>query len=380
MTTGARKLLYLVTEDWFFRSHFLSRARAARDAGYEVVVAARYRNGTAWAEKEGFRTATIDFDRAGLNPFGETAMIGRIAALYRRERPTLVHHVALKPILYGSAAARLSGVRNIVNAPVGLGFVFTSTSPRARFLSPIVGTALHLLLNPRGSKVVLENGDDLHWLAERGALRKSDAVRIPGSGVDVRQFAPSPEPEGPIVVLMIARMLADKGVREFTAAARMLAGGNLPIRFLFAGAPDPSNPTSISQGELRRWQDEGVVEWLGMREDVPDLLRASHIVALPSYREGLPKVLLEAMAAGRPIVATDVPGCREATRDGENGLLVPPRDAKALTDAIVRLAADRPLRARMGANGRARAEREYAAEVVDRQTLELYATFDSGTR
>lgn len=372
MAAGRPRLIYLITEDWFFSSHFIERARAARAAGYDVVIASRYAEGHAWIAQEGFRPVSLNFNRGGVNPFREIATVARIWRLYRQERPALVHQVALKPILYGSMAALLAGVPHIVNAPVGLGFVFTSHHRRARWLLPFVRWSLQLLLNPRGSKTVFENADDLRLFVDGGAVRAGDACLIRGAGVDIDRIRPSPEPEGPLTVLMVARMLADKGVREFVEAARMLRRRDPSMRFLLAGSPDHLNPSSIDEAELRRWHAEEIVEWHGFRGDVAAMLASSHIVALPSYREGLPKALLEAMAAGRPIVTTDVPGCRDAVRDGENGLLVAARDAQALADAIARLAGDKDMRRRMGAAGRSRAEAEFSADSVNRQTLVLY--------
>jgi glycosyltransferase involved in cell wall biosynthesis len=314
----------------------------------------------------------VAFARRRTNPLAEIGTIQEIARHYRALKPDIVHHVALKPTLYGSMAARYVGVRNIVNAPVGMGFVFTSDSAKSRTLRPVVTAALRVLLNPRGSKIVFENRDDRREFIARGAAREADSVVIRGAGIDIATFAPSPEPPPPITVVLVARMLWDKGVGEFVGAARALRSPNR--RFLLAGTGDPQNPESISEDELRSWHDEGIVEWLGHRTDIPAVLAHAHIACLPSYREGLPKSLLEALAAGLPVVTTDVPGCRETVTDGVNGLLVPPRDANALAAALWTLIEDADLRRQFGAAGRQRAETEFASSIVIAQTLKLYAT------
>lgn len=366
------KLLYLITEDWFFCSHFLERAIAAQAAGYEVIVVAREGAHGTVIRNAGLRLIPLDIQRRGLNPLSELRILLAIWRIYRIERPDLLHHIALKPILYGSFSARLTGLRHLINAPVGMGFVFTSNSRLSRLLRPLVLTTMRWLLNPSGSKVVFENNDDLRDFVANGMVQYSDAILIRGAGVNLDLFQPHLEPEGIPVVVLTARMLWDKGVSEFVDAARQLRKEGVNARFLLVGAPDSGNPAAIAVTQLQTWHAEGVIEWLGYRDDMPTVLASSHIVCLPSYREGLPKSLIEALVAGRPVVTTDVPGCREVVIDGKNGLLVPPRDAAALGLALKRLIRDRPLRVRLGINGRERAVREFASSIVIDATLRLY--------
>lgn len=371
---GKPKLVVLLTEDWFFCSHFFDRALAARQDGYDVTVLAHDNGKSAQIRAAGIDFVPIPFRRRGLNPLSEFRTLRAILGAYRRLQPILVHQVALKPMLYGSLAARLAGIRSVVNAPVGLGFVFASDSLKSRLLRPFVRLALRLLMNPRGSKVVFENGDDLKQFVERGVVRREDAVLIRGAGVDVDLYAPAAEPPDPPVVTLVARMLWDKGIGDFVEAARRLRTDGVSASFRLVGAPDPQNPATISEAQLCAWHEEGVIEWLGQRDDIPAVLAQSHIACLPSYREGLPKSLLEAMAAGLPIVATDVPGCREVIKHGVSGLLVPPRDSARLATALRQLIEDRALRRRFGLAGRQRAEREFASPIVIGQTLAVYAT------
>lgn len=374
-------LLYFVTEDWFFCSHFIERAVAAQRAGYEVSVLTRVREHGDRIRAEGLSLIPIEIQRKGLNPFRELSTILQLILIYRRERPHLVHHFALKPIIYGTLASWLASIEHCVNAPVGMGFVFSSSSRLARLIRPMVRLTLRALLNPSGSRVVFENADDLAEAVASGLVRSQAAVLIRGAGVDIVRFRPYPELDGIPKVVLVARMLWEKGVGEFVEAARRLRARKVAARFLLVGAPDSESPAAIPVSQLQAWARENVVEWWGQRSDIAEILADSHIVCLPSYyREGLPKALLEALAAGRPIVATDAPGCREAVRHGDNGFLVPNRDPEALAEALARLIQDPLLRQRMGACGRRRAETEFASSLVCEATLALYRELLAGKK
>lgn len=364
------KLLYFVTEDWFFCSHFLDRAVAAQQAGFQVSVLTRVNRHGQTILDNGINLIPLEFERSKLNPLREMSLIKGLVSLYRRERPDIVHHVALKPILYGSLVAKIAGIRAIVNAPVGMGYVFSSKQLKARLLRPLVLLAYRLLLNPFNSVAVFENPDDLTYFEKLGIVKYSRLIR--GAGVNTLQFGSSNEPNEIQVVLLAARMLWDKGVGEFVEAAKILQQQFISARFVLVGAPDKENPESINQSQLLEWQDAGIIEWWGQHEDMPQVFAQAHIVCLPSYREGLPKVLIEAAACGRPIVATDVPGCREIVRHNENGLLVPAKDPQALAAALNRLLNDAALRESMGKRGRAMVEAEFSTEYVVEQTLQLY--------
>jgi glycosyltransferase involved in cell wall biosynthesis len=365
-----RTLIFLLTEDWFFASHFWARGRAAKEAGWRVILIARESEATARIRASGIEVIPVPFMRRRLNPFAELGFALQLARMYRQIRPDLVHHIALKPIILGGLAARLAGMKHIVNAPVGLGFVFSSDKVLAKLLRPFVSLGLKLTLTPPGTRAIFENPDDLNVMSKAGMVRPEAAVLIRGAGVDIETFAPAPEPEGPIRVLLIARMIREKGVADFAAAARLLKG---KAEFVLVGAPDPGNPDTVTEGELRGWEEEGLVTWLGPRRDIADLLRGAHIACQPStFREGLPKSALEAMASGKPLVATDIPGCRETVVQDETGFLVPPRDPAALAAALERLIGDAALRARFGAAARRRAEQSFSDTVICAQTLSVY--------
>lgn len=362
------KLLFLVTEDWYFVSHRLPLARAARAAGYEVTVVTRLSRHGALLEAAGLRVIPFAMARRGMGPLRLAREVFGLQRLYRREKPDIVHHVALKPIVVGGIAARLAGVKASVSAFAGMGFLFAAEGrlPLARallerWLPWLVGRGAAIVQNAEDAALLRRLGippQRLHWVA--------------GAGVDVEQFSPQALPQGEAVVMLPARLLWDKGVGEFVAAARSLRRQRSDARFVLVGDPDPDNPASVSEADLAQWVREGVVEWWGRSDDMAATLGRAHVVCLPSYREGLPKVLLEAMACGRACVTTDTPGCRDAVRHGDNGLLVPPRDAQALAGAIARLLDDPLERTRMGARGRERAVAEFSQERVIEATLRIY--------
>jgi len=362
------KLLFLVTEDWYFVSHRLSIAIAAREAGYDVAVATRAKQHVEIIQKAGIRVIPFELSRRIGNPLAE--LMG-LFLLYRRERPDIVHHVALKPVFFGALAARLAGLSAQVNAVAGLGWLFISRSRTARWMSPVIRLILARLLNAPRCRVIVQNPDDAELLKEAG-VTESHLRMIRGSGIDTSEFSPFPEPPEPICVVLASRILWDKGVSEFVKAARQLKKEGVKASFILVGKPDLDNPASVPEKTLHAWQKEEIVEWWGYREDMIAVFHAAHVVCLPSYREGLPKVLLEAAACGRPIVATDVPGCREVVREGENGLLVPVRDAQALSEALLYLIKNSELRSQMGRRGREIVLKEFSSEKVIAQTLSLY--------
>lgn len=373
MTGAGRRVMFLVTEDWYFCSHRQPVARALRDAGWQVAVACRVDAHGDAIRAEGFALYPLALSRRSLDPFHLTAALLRIRRAYRDYRPDVVHHVALKPAVLGSLAARMAGVRGIVNAVAGLGFIYSSTRLKARLLRPLVTMVLRLLLDDRRTRVIVQNDDDGRALTLRGIVAPERLAVIRGSGVDLARFHPTPEPPGPVRAVMVSRMIAEKGVRELVAAARLLKARGTAVRITLAGEPDPENPSAIPASEIAGWHADGTVEHLGHVADVPALWAESHIAVLPSYYgEGVPLALIEAAAAGRPLVAADGPGLRDVARPGETGLLVPPRDAAALADAIARLAADPDLRARLGAGARRLAEERFGTDTVVAETLALY--------
>lgn len=320
----------------------------------------------------------VPMTRSGKNPLTELRTMLALYGLFRRVRPDVVHLVTIKPVLYGGVAARLARVPGMVSAISGLGFVFVARGARAAFVRAIVTVLYRVALGHPNSRIVFQNQSDRDVLRGLGAVRDRQVVMIRGSGVDLSEFAVTPEPAPPVVALMVARLLRDKGVMEYVEAARLLRQQNVEVRMLLAGGVDPGNPASVTEADVRAWRDEGIIEPLGERSDIASLYAAAHIAVLPSYREGLPRSLIEAAACGRAVVTTDVPGCRDAIEPGVTGLLVPSRDAHALAGAIARLVQDPSQRQRLGAAGRMLAEREFDIQDVCDQHLRLYRALRTG--
>ena len=371
MSLKGRKIVYLVSEDWYFCSHRLPLGIAAREAGAEVIVATRVNDHRAQIEAAGLRIAPIEMQRSGTNPLTDLSTIQQIIELYRREKPDLVHHVALKPILYGGYAAKRAGVPAIVNAVAGMGFIFISNSLFARTARPLIARAQRALMNRANTRTILQNPDDVEMYTQRIGVSPNGLTIIPGAGVDIDQFTVVPEPFAVPTAVCVSRMLRDKGIHELVAATRLLHAKGVEVRVRLVG-PTDDNPASIPRAILAEWNREGVVEVVGPSEDIAGEYARAHIAVLPSYREGLPKSLLEAAACGRPMVATDAPGCREVCIDGETGLRVPARTIEPLADALERLILDPALRQRLGENARHRAETIFAEKIINAQTLALY--------
>lgn len=367
------RLLFVCNQARFFLTHRLCLAEGAARAGYEVHVAVPLGSpGTERLLATGFTVHDVPMARSGINPVEESRAVLALARVYRRVRPDVVHHVTIKPVLYGSIVARAVGVPAVVNAVTGLGFAFADESFRARATRLVAGLLWRTAFGHPRLRAVFQNADDRDELVATGAVRAEQVVMTKGSGVDLQAFRPGAPAPGAPIVLFAARMLWLKGVGEFVEAARRLRARGVDARFVLVGDTD-ANPTSVPEAQLRAWAEEGAVEWWGRRDDMPVVLAQASVFCLPTYyREGIPKAILEAAACGLAIVTTDTRGCREAVTDGVDGLLVAPRDVDALVDALGRVLGDPALRAQLGAAARARAEREFGDAVVLARTLAAY--------
>lgn len=366
------KLLYVVAADWYFYTHRRQLALAAQRSGYEILLATQLGQYCERLTRDGISVFPIRLQRRGMNPAREMAAIFELISIYRRARPDIVHHVGLKPVIYGTFAALLTGVPAVVNAMGGLGYIFASRQLLARAFRGPVRMLLRLVLNRERVRVVLQTAHDRDVLVRLG-IRKCAIVVIRSAGVDLAEFRPAPELHEPLVVLLACRLLWDKGVGDFVQAARLLRAKGLSARFVLVGGPDPENPSSIPHVQIECWQKDGDVEWWGRKDEMPAVFAQSHVVCLPTtYGEGVPKVLLEAAACERPIIATDLPGCREIVRHGENGLIVPARSPEALAEAIRVLLESPDVRQRMGRKGRQIVEAEFSVERVAAETLAVY--------
>ncbi len=366
----APRLVYLVTEDWYFMSHRLPMARAARAAGFDVHVVARVKNHGASIEAQGFHLHPINWRRGSLDPGHVVESTLEIRRLYRLLKPDIAHHVAIQASIAGSIAA-LGLPIVCVNSINGLGAAFTGRSVKLRLVRPAVKMALRALINRSGSSALVQTPDDQKAL-ERLGMDPGRIVLIPGSGIDTEALTPLPEPTGPITSAFVGRLLEDKGVRTLVDAHDLLARRGRDFRLLIAGLPDPANPASIPSEEIEQWRRRPGIVPLGFVDDIATVWARAHIAVLPSRREGVPKSLLEAAACGRPIVAADVPGCRSVARQDVNALLVPADDASALADAIDRLAQAPQLRRRFAEAGRHLVEREFSSGRIGRDVVALY--------
>lgn len=366
----APRLLFLVTEDWYFVSHRLPMARAAKKAGFEVHVATQIGRHAAEIEAEGFVLHPVKWSRQTKNLLALAKEVIEIARLYRRIRPALVHHVALKPVIFGQLAATGMALPS-VNMVAGLGSGFIGQGLKAKLMRFALSSTLRFVLNRSRAITVVQNEDDRKALISLGIWPESIRL-VPGSGVDTAHLTPLPEPDGPITVGIAARMLEDKGIRPLVDAQSILRRRGHEIGLLLAGEPDPANRSSISEAEMKDFATRPGVTWLGHVGNIRDLWSRAHIAALPSRREGMPKSLLEAAAFGRPIIATDVPGCRDVGVENENALLVPVDNAEALANAIERLANDKTLRERFGRKSRERAETLFSSQAIGEKTVSIY--------
>lgn len=366
------KLLFVVTEDWYFVSHRLQLALAALNSGFDVALAARVTQHGSLIEKSGLTVFPVAFQRGRLGPFADLETIRRLVQIYRSYRPDIVHHVALKPVLYGTVAARITRVKSIVNALGGLGFVFSSDAIRARLLRKGVIPALRIALRNDHNRTIVQNIDDRSKLLALGISTPTSIRLIRGSGVDLTAYRCCDTLKQPPLVVLPARLLREKGVYEFVAAARQLHVLGVKARFALVGQVDPMNPSSIPAHQLETWKNEGHVEIWGWRQDMDAIFEQAQIVCLPSYHEGLPRALLEASACGCAIVASDIPGCRELIKHGETGLLVPPRDVTALVTALKYLIEHPAERKRLGQAARTTLDPDFTIETIVNQTLDIY--------
>lgn len=371
MNQQNNKVLYVVNDVDFFMSHRLSLAQELKQQ-FDVHLVLPHSPKLDDIRRLGFVVHAVNLDRRSINPFKDIITFLRFLSLYRREKPAIVHHFTIKPIIYGSIAARLSGVGKVINTITGLGYVFIGHSFGQRFLRHFVLEMYRLALRGPNVTTLFQNPDDIVLFRNLNVVTKEQSVLILGSGVDTNKYLPQPEPDGPVRVLLPARMLKDKGVIEFADAARLLM--DTKAEFCLVGRLDPNNPASLSERELRQLEKHSNnLKWLGYQQDMQTIYSQCHIVCLPSYREGLPMSLLEASACSKPIVATDVPGCRTVVVDGETGLLVESKNSADLAHHLRLLIENPAMRQSMGRAGRNYVTKYFDVKSINQQILSLYA-------
>jgi glycosyltransferase involved in cell wall biosynthesis len=375
---SVRRLLFVVNDTAIFASHRLPVAIAAGRAGYEVHLAALDSGALDVLRAHDIGFHQLRIDRTGLNPIADLRMALELGRIIRKVRPTLMHTVTIKPVIYGGILARLLGVPKLVSAITGLGQVFTDQRSMPPPVRALARALYRLALGHRNSCTIFQNPDDRAFMVGAKLVSIDRTALIRGSGVDMACFAPRPEPPRPAVVVLPARLLWDKGIGEFVEAARILRDACVDACLALVGEPPPHNRASVPRETIEGWVREGLVEWWGHQTDMPEIYARSHIVCLPSYYgEGVPRALIEAAACGRPIVTADTPGCREVVRHGVNGLLVPPRAAAALAEALRELLLDPARCEAMGRRGRELAVAEFSVEHVVEATLKVYAGLEA---
>ena len=364
------KAVLFANTDWYLYNFRIEYAKFLKSQGWDVVLMSPDGEYVEKIEALGFRHIDMEFSRKGMNPAAESDAIRRIREVYEAEQPDLVHHFTIKCMIYGSLAAQKVGVKSIVNSVTGLGFVFLSDKPHVKLVR---GVVKHLYKKAfKGTQVIFENPDDRALFLEMGLVGEDNSHVILGTGIDTDAFVPVRPPDSVPLTILPARMLWDKGIGEFVDAAAAIRREGINARFALIGKMDEGNPACIEYETLTRWQKEGNVEWWGWQDDIYTSISLADIVCLPSYREGLPKILLEAAACGRPIVTTDVPGCRETVINGVNGLLVEVKSAESLKNALVRLINDRDLRVKMGEASRNFAVTRFSNDIVNAETYKIY--------
>jgi glycosyltransferase involved in cell wall biosynthesis len=368
----SKKLLFVVNVDWFFLSHRLPIAIQAQQQGFQVHIATGLTDKLAELQRHGLIVHSLTLERSSSGLGSALHTIIQLWNVFKVVQPDVVHLVTIKPVLLGGLVARIARVPAVVAAVSGLGFVFTSLGAKAMMRRWLVGWLYRLAFGHRNLKVIFQNPDDLANLTKIAHLPNSKVTTICGSGVDLTKFNQTALPSGMPVVLLAARLLGDKGVREFVQAARLLKQAGSSARFCIAGSIDPANPASLTDTELTQWANEGFIELWGQQSNMPLALSSAYLVVLPSYREGLPKVLMEAAACGRAVVTTDVPGCRDAIEPDVTGVLVPARNVCALANALRELIMDQVRCQAMGDAGRALAERAFDVRQVVAAHLRIY--------
>ena len=364
------KVIFFANTDWYLYNFRFSLANALRDKGIEVVLLSPGGEYAKRLREAGFCWREIPLSKGKVNLFADIVSLIQLWNLYRKENPAIVHHYTIKCVVYGSCAAHLAGIKTIVNSVTGLGFIFTDNGQVRRILRSMILLAYRIVL--RNTRIIFQNPTDRDLFLSMKLATPDSVELIRGSGVDIDLFQPREEPQGVPVVLFPGRFLRDKGISEFVESARIVNNNGAKARFILAGDLYEGNPSSISARELQSWTNEGVVECWGWSGQMQNIYPLANIVCLPSYREGLSRTLIEACACGRAVVTTDVPGCRDVVKHGENGLLVPPKDPQALAKAILELIKSPGTRRQMALAGRKIAERDFSTEKIIQETLDVY--------
>lgn len=367
-----KRVLFVITEDWALISHRLHLVEAATEAGYEVALATRISKYKKTLENKGIRIFEWKLSRGSLNPIKEIIAIISLVKILSIFKPDIIHAVAQKPVIYSGLARKIYNKASLVGALGGVGFVFTSKSLKAKLLKPILKTLLKLALIGKKTRLILQNKDNVCTIKSINIIDQKYIRLVKGAGVEIQKFLPSKIPLKTTIVILPARLLKDKGIKEFVDVARNIKAQNIDARFVLVGDIDLDNPESIKKIEIDKWVASGIIEHWGRCDNIEKVYKISSIVCLPSYNEGLPKVLLEAGSSSRPVVAFDVPGCREVVTNKVNGFLIQFKKEHALERALVKLINSKELCEEMGKNGRKIVEKNFASEIINIQTFNIW--------
>jgi len=370
-----KKIVFVANTSWYLYNFRFSLLKEMVASGWKVFVVAPQDKYSQYFEIHGISFVRLIISRRGINPLKELLTMWRIYVIYKRLQPDFIHLFTPKMAIYGSFAARLAGIKNVVSSITGLGYAFINKG-----ILHFIVRAMYKLAFQGVSQVIFQNSNDKEMFLRYKLISPKKVYLVKGSGVNTEYFASHVNDnrlDDNVTFALISRMLWDKGVGEFVEAAKFTKS-NLPTaKFLLVGSPDSGNPNTVPEKYLKEQNANGCIEWIEHVDDVKPFIVKSDAVVLPSYREGLPKVLLEAASCERAIVATDVPGCREIVEHGINGLLVPPKDVNTLAKAMLKLAKNPGLRLQMGQNGRKKVLREFDEKIVIQKTMEIYKKLGS---
>ena len=369
------KILLVANTGWYLYNFRLPLLSNLREKGLDVILVSPKDKYTAKLEERGFKWIELDLNRRSVNPFVELKSLFKLFLIYWKERPDIVHHFTIKCVLYGTFAAKLSGISKVVNAITGLGYIYNNQSIKAKLLNKVTKPLYFLVLNAKRSKVVFQNLDDLKLLVQKKYTSTKKSILIPSSGVDVERFHfkhPKADVKE-IKVLLASRLVADKGINEYVKAAEWIKSQGYSVKFILAGALYPDNPTAIAKEKILSWTHQGIIQWLGHIDNIEDVIDKADIVVLPSHGgEGVPKILIEAAAMGKALISTDVSGCRDVIDNGKNGFLVPPKQYMPLAKAIETLILEPDLRVNMGLRSRDKAIQDFNVKDVIQKTVAVY--------
>ena len=368
-----KKILFIVNAVWYFRLHWLPLAVCIKKDGFEVYVASSNEKGEKkYIENTGIKFIEMPFQRQSMNPIrGFKSFIG-IIRLIKETRPDIVHNITIKPVILGTLASRILSIPFIVNSVTGLGYTFIRPGFFGLLLRNAIKFIYRVLFTRKRLMVTFQNSEDRSLLYSNRRSFPESAIVIKGVGVNTTKYKQTPIPLDNNIVILASRLLWDKGVKEFVNAAKYLHENNVNVQMALVGEPDEKNPQSVSEDELYEWSKEKYIEWWGFQKNMPEVINKASIVVLPSYREGLPTILIEAASAGRPLIATNVPGCNEVVKNGINGFLVPVKNHIELATTIQKLITNNTLMTTMGENSRRIALNEFDFNIILQKHLELY--------